>query len=398
MALRILVLSLVLFSSGVIVGWWFHYRYSVPDTISPHSAEFTKGSLIEPFHFELDATKESQDSPQDLSDFLQALEDGRTEDALTIYQRHERVDSRLTSNLRQHLFDQIDLWNKQKKYDAITAILERFTEYYYQDLSLLKALAANYETAKELEKAIETYLSARPYIKEAEEDSQLRTMDASIHNLAKELFEQHLKEQTLEALIPLLQKLAWMEPDHSFYRFALARSYIATNDIDSAIRELEILQLDTEYGDQASRLLASLLPPPPAESDDTDDTNTIPLTGSGGHYIVQTTVGDKYNANLLIDTGSSLTTLPGRILKELRRTNKAMRIEYIDLKTANGIRSTPVYRLKEFQIGNYVLQDLDVAELELNTYGSDGLLGMNVLEKFHFFIDQNHQTLSLTPR
>ena len=394
MIFRVLVLSLVLFSSGVIVGWWFHHLYPIPYVITPDLPKFTKGSLIEPFRPELDAGTESAHSPG-FRDFIQALNESRTEDALTIYQRHERVDSQLTIRLRHALFDKIDLWNKARNYEIISAILERFTEYYYQDLNLLKALAENYETDKQLDKAIEVYLSARPY---TEEDTQLRTLDAKTHNLAKDLFEQHLKDQTLEALIPLLQKLAWMEPDYAFYRFALARSYIAINDIDSAIRELEMLQLDGEYGDQASRLLASLLPPPPVESDEVDDLNTIPLAGSGGHYIVQTTVGDKYNANLLIDTGSSLTTLPGRILRELKKNNKAMRIEYVNLKTANGIRLTPVYRLKEFQIGNYVLQDLDVAELELNTYGSDGLLGMNVLKKFHFFIDQNRQTLSLTPR
>lgn len=395
MTFRVLVLSLVLFLSGVIVGWWFHHRYPVPDSIGPDYSELTKGTLIEPFRYDLDASKEPQDSAQDLTDFLQALEDGRTEDALTLYQRHERVDSGFTTTLRQHLFDQIDIWGKQHKFDDISATLERFTEYYYQDINLLKALAANYETAIQLDKAIEVYLSARPY---ADFEAQLKTIDTKTHNLTKVLFEQHLKDQTLEAFIPLLQKLAWIEPDFAFYRFALARSYIAINDVDSAIRELEILQLDAKFGTQASRLLTSLLPPPPAEPDDGNDSNTIPLTGSGGHYIVQTTVGDKYSANLLIDTGSSLTTLPGRILKELRRANKAMRIEYIELKTANGIRMAPVYRLKEFQIGNYVLQDLDVAELELNTYGSVGLLGMNVLEKFHFFIDQNRQTLSLTPR
>ena len=395
MIFRVLVLSLVLFSSGVIVGWWFHHRYPVPYVITPGSSEFAKDSLIESFQFELDTRTESADTSPDLKDFSQALDEGRTEDVLTIYQHHERVDSRLTTKLRHALFDKIDLWNKARKYEAISAILERFTEYYYQDLNLLKALAENYETAKQLDKAIEVYLSARPY---AELDVQLRNIDTKTHNLAKGLFELHLKEQTFEVLIPLLQKLAWTEPDYAFYRFALARSYIAINDTDSAIPELEMLQLDAEYGDQASRLLASLSPPPTVEPDEVDDSNTIPLAGSGGHYIVQTTVGDKYNANLLIDTGSSLTTLPGRILRELRKNNKAMRIEYIDLRTANGIRSTPVYRLKEFQIGNYVLQDLDVAELELNTYGSDGLLGMNVLEKFHFFIDQNRQTLSLIPR
>lgn len=394
MVVRLLVLSLVLFSSGVLVGWWFHHRYPPSEAVTPDSPEFSIGSLTEPFHFEPDEGMESANTSSDFSDFSQALDERRTEDALTIYQRHERVDSQLTEKLRHILLNKIDLWSNSEDYEAVSTILERFTEYYYQDLSLLKALAENYERLKQLDKAIEVYLSAHPY---AETGSRLNDVDARIQNLAKTLFEQHVKKQTLQAFIPLLQKLAWHDSDYGFYRFALAKSYIAMNDIDSAIRELEMLQLDAEYGDQASTLLGSLLPPA-AEPDDVDDVNTIPLAGSGGHYIVQARAGDKVNANLLIDTGSSLTTLPGKLLKELRRNRKAILIEYIQLKTANGIRTAPVYRLKEFHIGNYVLRDLDVAELELNTYRYDGLLGMNVLDKFHFFIDQNRQTLSLTPR
>ena len=395
MVFRVLVLSLVLFSSGAIVGWWFHHRYPVPEDMSYGASEFARGTLIEPFHFEPDASTAARDFNQDIREFSLALDEGRTEDALTIYQRHEDVDSSLTVTLRQSLFDNIDLWNQQHNYGAISATLERFTGYYYQDLDFLKALAASYEADKQPEKAIEIYLTARPY---ADPDDQISTIDVKTHNLAKELFEQHSKDHSLETLIPLLQKLTWTEPDYPFYRFALAQSYLVINDTDSAIRELEMLQLDSEYGEQASRMLVSLLPPPPVESNEADDPNSIPLTGSGGHYIVQVTVGDKQYARLLIDTGASLTTLPGRILKELRRNNQARLIEHVQLKTANGVRLSPVFRLKELQIGNYVLRNLDVAELELNTYGYDGLLGMNVLEKFHFFIDQNSQTLTLTPR
>ena len=153
MVFRLLVLSVVLFSSGVVVGWWLHYRYPAPDTRSPDSSEFMIGSLIEPFEF--DAGTVSTNHYSDLKDFSQALEDVRTDDALTIYQRHERIDSRLTANLLDALTDQIHQWKAAHNYEAVSAVLERFTEYYYQDLHLLRALAENYETVKQPDKAIE---------------------------------------------------------------------------------------------------------------------------------------------------------------------------------------------------------------------------------------------------
>lgn len=390
---RLLILSLVLFSSGAIIGWWFHLRYPVPLTTSG-SHELPKRFTVEPFT--LEPQPFSSDVSIELQEFNQALNEGRTEDALTLYQQHERSGSPLVQQLRTILLNKIQLWQNQKNHDAITAVLEQFIQYYYQDTELLNILAAAYETSGQTDKAIETLLATRPYVDDKE---SIQSLESKIHNLAKSLFERHQKNQTLVHLVSLLQKLAYLEPDYSFYRFALASAYIAVGDIDNAIRELEILQLDPEYGKQASRLLVTLLPPPlPVEDEPDSRVTSIPLTGSGGHYIVNSVAGDQYAVNLLIDTGSTFTTLPSRVLKELRRNNKATRIAHAELNTANGSRMTPIYRLKEFQVGDYMFEDLDVAELELNTPGAEGLLGMNVLEKFHFFIDQNLHTLTLTPR
>ena len=323
------------------------------------------------------------------------LEEERYDDALIIYQRHESNDSSLSAKLRTALLEKLDRWSHIKRFSQAINALERFTHYYYQDIDLLKILALAYEADKQLDKSIETYINARTY---AYQQDQLSFLNKRIHSLSNQLYVHHKKLQNIEVLIPQFQKLAYLEPDYAFYRFVLAEGYIAAADNDSAIRELEMLQLDPEFGNRASRMLAELLPPPPVVDDSEEPANAIPLTGSGGHFIVNAVAGEKYGIRLLIDTGSTLTTLPSHILTELRKRELATRIAHVKLKTANGVRMARAYRLKEFQIGNYSLTNLKVAELELGSHNSDGLLGMNVLSQFHFFIDQGRQTLSLTPR
>ena len=256
-------------------------------------------------------------------------------------------------------------------------------------------LIAVHERSGDFAQAVEAGLSARPF---AAEQADIEVFTTNIYRLAKALFTKNTELDKLETSLGLFQRLAYLEPDYSFFRFALAKSYLALGDIDSAVRELETLQLDQEFGRVASSILAELFPPLPEEPEDVP-AGTIPLGVSGQHYIAGIRAGDKLEASLLIDTGASLTTLPSRILQELKRTKQAHRVGHVDLNTANGLRFSPLYRLKKFQIGEFVLQNLEVAELDGAVGGgADGLLGMNVLSQFMFQIDQDRQMLTLLPR
>ena len=64
--------------------------------------------------------------------------------------------------------------------------------------------------------------------------------------------------------------------------------------------------------------------------------------------------------------------------------------------TANGRVSAPIYRLDSVSIGDWQVSDLDVGVLELGDSGIDGLLGMNFLRHFQFFIDQHEALLRLS--
>lgn len=294
---------------------------------------------------------------------------------------HQKIRSEFIQTLNSEQFD-----------DAI--ITYQHHEQFQSDIGLLSELAASYISTNQLAKALEVYASARSYSYTREE---IRSFDEQIHQIAHALFEKNRGLPSLENLIPTFLKLSYLEPDYSFYRLVLAESYLMLNDAESAIRELQILQMDEENNEKASQLLSRLLPEP-TDKELINEKTIVPLSGAGAHLIVDTIAGNKLNARLLIDTGASLTTLPHHILDTLQQKKQASQIGHIDLTTARGIHRAPLYRIDQFKIGDFLVSNLEAAEFGPIDRDVDGLLGMNVLNQFNFFIDQNLHQLSLTPR
>ena len=120
----------------------------------------------------------------------------------------------------------------------------------------------------------------------------------------------------------------------------------------------------------------------------------IPLVRNGSHYLVDARLGSQ-PARLLIDTGASLTMLTPDTLQRSGSGARATGRTGL-FNTANGRVSAPIYRLDALSVGDWRVSDLDVGVLELGDPGIDGLLGMNFLRHFQFFIDQNEALLRLS--
>ncbi len=65
--------------------------------------------------------------------------------------------------------------------------------------------------------------------------------------------------------------------------------------------------------------------------------------------------------------------------------------------TANGLVRAPVYKLDALLVGDWQVSQLEIGVLDLGgSPAIDGLLGMNFLRHFQFFIDQNEALLRLS--
>ena len=381
---------MMMFSTGLVTGWWLHHNLK-SHTHKREGAVNLQDWLPQPNTSALNDTAVFR---FDTSEFEQLLANLRFDDALVIYQELERNTPEHLPELRAALFATIRQWQEHNQYSYVISALERFTQHYFDDQPFLDELGSAYIHEQELIKAIETFLAARAYL--VDQDAR-DSLTKKIHKLSKELFVTHIQSQTLEDIIPLFHKLAMQEQEFAFYRYALAECYLAIGDSVTAIRELELLQTDAEFGRKASQILASLMPVPEEEPEEIP-TGSVPLTTYGHHYIASAGLQDKSFVRLMIDTGASLTTLPDSTLKALKRKKMAYRVGHKQLKTAGGFVFAPVYQLKELHLGDFILKDIEVAGLEAGIQSSDGLLGMNALGQFHFQIDQDRRQLLLHPR
>jgi len=104
----------------------------------------------------------------------------------------------------------------------------------------------------------------------------------------------------------------------------------------------------------------------------------------------------------MIDTGASYSSLSSFTIAQLVNENVARKVGRKDLLTASGKITVDMYQLDTMTIGKYSINDIVVAEIDLeSTSPSDqleGLLGLNFLSQFNFSIDQKNKQLMLLPK
>jgi len=140
----------------------------------------------------------------------------------------------------------------------------------------------------------------------------------------------------------------------------------------------------------AERILAKL------KGKDMPEEVSIPLTRMGNQYIVNIDV-EGYPAKLLLDTGASLSGLSSTYTARYPFMLKSTRP--IRLNTANGAYHSVLFTVSSISMGNLVFNQHILAQLALdNTAGFDGLLGVDILGRFDFVIDQDAALLRLKAR
>lgn len=195
-----------------------------------------------------------------------------------------------------------------------------------------------------------------------------------------------------ERLVGLYRQLSSLEAEHTFYYLRLSYWLLqsgdtleasqsllgAVNDIalEGKIRELQqAIDLYDEVGPQVE----------------------VPLKMVGEHYLVNVKMAGDVSVELMIDTGASKTVIKRQLLvNEIPDLlNDALSIE---MNTANGRATGLVVNVGNIRIGSLQLGGLDVVLMNLPNFEYDGLLGMNLLSRFDFKIDQENSILILSPK
>ena len=123
---------------------------------------------------------------------------------------------------------------------------------------------------------------------------------------------------------------------------------------------------------------------------------TISLTRFGNQYLVNVNI-EGNPARLLLDTGASLSGLSSSYTAKysgLLKSTKPIR-----LNTASGTQDSVLFTVTNITMGNLIFNQHILAQLPMdNSQGFDGLLGVDILGRFDFVIDQDAALLRLKAR
>ncbi len=117
----------------------------------------------------------------------------------------------------------------------------------------------------------------------------------------------------------------------------------------------------------------------------------------GKNHVIQAVItgvnGYFQEVSLVVDTGADYIVLPRSMMESLGLREDATTMN--TLQTANGVIDALIGRLSELRIGNETISNIEVAFIEDSQLGGAKLLGMNVLKRYRFTLDDKRQTITL---
>jgi len=394
--MRRFIAGLLLFISGWGLGWVTFYYLGGDSLQSAGPPLSVQAPPASPEEAATAAVPVRPAHGDDMELLLQRNEFG------AVLERYESLQQQADEAASGHARAQILAYARQliaeRHFSLAELLLQGFLVSDYRDADARDLLAEVYQGRQEFLAAIDQLYEARGY---AWRPAMLEHLTGRIRSVVAELTRSLQNNDDEEALLALYQHLTQLEPDHAPWFMGLAEAQLALGDMEAAQRSLLLVSQDPEVGVRAQAKLAEL-DLALAESQDAElqdaasDVVGIPLHRNGNHYFVDAVPANGRSIRLLIDTGATLTVLTPEVLEQHH-------IRYQDtgrtgiFNTANGQVRAPVYKLDYLSVGGWQVHHLEIGVLDLGGRAEvDGLLGMNFLSHFQFFIDQNEALLRLS--
>jgi len=252
--------------------------------------------------------------------------------------------------------------------------------------SIQKLRITTYISEHEYAKAIELIIATKEsYVSEAEE----KRLSAQLKETALQYIDALAEQKEYAQLIDFLEEMIAYDSNNSFYSFRLVQLYLELDKTDLAAPLLDTLQYDEVYAQKVKSYIQEI------SIDETLDESyeyAINLTKYGEHYVVNVLL-DGTAFRLMLDTGATYIYIDvdKASMLEVLRSN-------LRLQTAGGDVQASLCKASTMQVGNLELHDIQVTTAPFKREGIDGLLGMNFLNKFEFFINQEEGVLYLNSK
>ena len=184
---------------------------------------------------------------------------------------------------------------------------------------------------------------------------------------------------------------AWLvsvQPSYIPYVLRFVHWLIETNRYQQASSQLVSARNDLRYAREVERLEDLIAE---RESFQSSGVQRVPLERVGKQFVVELEFEYGESARLLIDTGASLSVIKESELSRLALSR--LDREAVTMQTANGSLEAEKLTAPSVSLGGRVMTDVDVVTTPLRDFAYDGLLGMSVLGRLKFYIDQEQSAL-----
>ncbi|MEN0035575.1 MAG: aspartyl protease family protein [Cellvibrio sp.] len=201
--------------------------------------------------------------------------------------------------------------------------------------------------------------------------------------------------ESYEWLMAQLNDLIKLTPDNGELHLQLAKMNLKKEDNEQAQYHALMAANQPETRARAEGILAKL------DGDSAGDDNnppeiTVPLIRFGSQFLVPVKV-EGVPVKLLLDTGASLSGLTANFIN--RHYSLVKSPKPIQLNTASGSVESYLFVVDTFTLDNITFNKHMLARLPMENMDQfDGLLGVDILGRFDFFIDQNKAVLRLRKR
>lgn len=318
-----------------------------------------------------------------IDDFNSLLNQKKYKSALLIYANNANNDT--IYKYQKALFSYIKSKVLQKN-SEVKKLIQSFLKLEYDNPTALYHLSTIYFNEYEYKKSILLLYKIKDvYVKEQLKKDISKKLNQYITSYLKYLDHQKNSQQKIDFLLFLSDK----EPENEKYQYLLAKLYLDLKYYEKSKYIFESIGTDYLYRNKIVEFLALINKKITLQE---KFNKKIFLQKKGTHFFVHAMINNTTKVKLLIDTGASLTLIDTKILASLDIND----FENINLNTANGTVLAKLTKVDNFAIDNFDFDNFEISISSLNS-DFDGLLGMNYLKNFDFYIDQDDAILYLNP-
>lgn len=363
-------------SVGAGIGWWFHSLH-IESRRSIDSAQTENDALARSFADDV--------IPQDLTSDNSTAEEYKK--ILTLHEaaahRHEwtKKEREVLRNTANHLI--------QNDPGEAETMLNRWLANDQYNPGAMFLLAKTYIQTLQYDKALSTILTLKFYV---QDDIPTADIDALIVEIETKYAALLRETGAVATLLEMYRKLISYFPDAAEYYYKLAE---IQHDLDlnyEALDSLNYAIYDPIWRSQAQKLAQKI-----QLHLELGDKVEVPLQQRDGHFFVDASINGVGGITLLLDTGASVCVLRPQAARQIGLPEDSEKNTIVTM--VSGVANAPAVTIDSLAVGEAQLNNVLANILEMPPgIDSDGLLGMNFLSRFDFFIDQDKAMLYLGSR